>query len=65
MIFKNARLATDMASVEITFVQWINPLVQELIIQHVLPISNFKNGLERFDKNMLLIRRKSFPIPAQ
>jgi F-type H+-transporting ATPase subunit gamma len=49
---KNSYLANEIDSLEIIFAQYINPLVQEPISQHILPMLDFQNELERLCKNM-------------
>ncbi|MDR1413391.1 MAG: ATP synthase F1 subunit gamma [Puniceicoccales bacterium] len=51
---KNAYLRNEIDSVEVIFSQYINPLVQEPTIQHILPMLNFCEELEKFRKNMRL-----------
>ncbi|MDR2779477.1 MAG: ATP synthase F1 subunit gamma [Puniceicoccales bacterium] len=49
---KNAYLANEIDSLEVIFAQYINPLIQEPINQHILPMLDFHSELERLCKNM-------------
>ncbi|MDR2628594.1 MAG: ATP synthase F1 subunit gamma [Puniceicoccales bacterium] len=49
---KNAYLTNEIDSLEIIFAQYVNPLVQEPVIQHILPMLNFQDELERLCKSM-------------
>jgi F-type H+-transporting ATPase subunit gamma len=51
---KNAYLSHEIDSLEVIFSQYINPLVQEPTIQHILPMVGFCEELEKFRKNMHL-----------
>jgi F-type H+-transporting ATPase subunit gamma len=49
---KDAYLANEIDSLEIVFAQYVNPLIQKPVLQHILPMLDFNSELERFRKNI-------------
>ena len=45
---KKSYLENDIDSLDIVFAQYVNPLVQQPVLYHLLPMLDFKNELEHF-----------------